>query len=513
MMWLRWCVVFSMCYSVVCFSQEQLTFKNPTVTIAIEQTPTSFNPLSDSGEMAQHFRHLLFDPLFRWDKNHQIESRLVKFWKQIDDKTVRFYLRKNIRFHSGNLLTAKDVIWSVGEAKKQRTNVFFNNLDKIIMRGEYTFDITSRLSNSQLFDYLTSIFILDSSFYDKNSALLTKAPTLISDPVNKLPLSGTGPYTVHQYNPLLGIEVVSNPNYWGGDSDVKYFRFMQVNKTQSRLFALLADDVQISYATPSQNIKDVSESGAKRLLLVDSPNAIFLAINDKLTPALKNKKIRKALHLAIDQEGMLKHILNGVGQVNSSVIELTENKLSRQQMDGSISLPSYDLNKSKAMLKTLTLPKELSLLVMLNEQVDMEKIALTLANMVNRIGIKVTIQKVDSKEIWNKTNLYYDLTLSTWHTQLLNRDNVYDDLFINSYLSDYLRDKSEQGAITNDFDSKFKYFELLQQEDWVVPLFSKKTIWAESGNFNLKDIFSSNGIPYWSLLKVENKQDDTPLAR
>ena len=512
-MWLRWCVVFSMCFSVACFSQEQLTFKNPTVTIAIDQTPTSFNPLSDTGEMAQQFKHLLFDPLFRWDKNHQIENRLVKSWKRINDKKIRFYLRKNVRFHSGNLLTSKDVIWSIEEAKKQRSNIFFNSLDKVVIYDRYTFDITSRLSSTQLFDYLTAIFILDSSFYNKNSALLTKAPTLISPPVNKLPLSGTGPYVVEQYNPLLGIEVVANPNYWDGYSDVKYFRFMQVNKAQSRLFALLADDVQISYAIPNESTKDVSESGLKRLFNVASPNAIFLAINDKLTPALKNTQTRKALHLAIDQKGMLKHILNGAGQVNSSIIELTENQSSNQQMDASLSSSSYDLNKSKATLKTLTLPKQLSLLVMLDEQVDMEKVALTLANMFNRIGIKIAIQKVDSKEIWNKTNLYYDLTLSTWHTQLLSRDNVYDDLFLNSFLSDYLRDKSEQGEVTNDFDSRFEYFELLQQEDWVVPLFSQETIWAESGDFNLNDIFSINGIPYWSLLKIENKQEDILLDR
>ena len=505
-MWLRWCFVFSMCYSFACFSQEQLTFTNPIVTIAIEQTPTSFNPLTDKGEMAPQFKHLLFDPLFRWDKNHHIENRLVKSWKRINDKTIRFYLRKNVRFHSGNLLTSKDVIWSIEEAKKQPSNVFFNSLDKVTIIDRYTFDMTSRLSSIQLFDYLTAIFILDSSFYNKNHTLLTKAPTLISAPVKKLPVSGTGPYIVNQYNPLLGIELVSNPSYWDGYSNIKYFRFMQVNNAQSRLFALLSDDVQISYATPNESIKDVSENGMKRLLQVDSPNAVFLAINDKLTPALKNAKTRKALHLAIDQEGMLKHILNGAGHVNASIISLTEKQLPNQKMDVSVASPSYDLNKSKAMLKTLTLPKQLSLLVMLDEQIDMEKVALTIANMLKRIGIEVTIQKVTSKEVWNKTNLYYDLTLSTWQTTLLSRDNVYDDLFINSFLSDYLRDKSEQGAVTNSFNSKFEYFELLQQEDWIVPLFSQATIWAKSGNFNLKDIFSSNGIPYWSLLK--NKPQD-----
>jgi len=493
-----------MCYSVVCFS-EQLISGSPTVTIAIDKTPTTFNPLSIKGDMGQQFKHLLFDPLFRWDKNHQLENRLVKNWKQIDKKTIRFYLRENVHFHSGNLLTAKDVIWSIEEAKKQPNNVFFNSLEKVTIGNTYTFDITSRLSSPQLFDYLTGIFILDSSFYNKNYSLLTSLPKLISSPVKQLPLSGSGPYKVKQFNPLLGLEVVSNPSYWGNIPDIKLFRFMQVNRPQSRLFALLADDVQISYSTPNENLQDIFENKSKRLLQVSSPNAVFLTINDKLNPSLKNEKIRRALHLAIDQQGLLKHILKGAGEVNASIISLIENQFSNKKTDALSASLAYDLDQSKAMLKTLTLPKQLSLLVIKDEQVDMEKVALTLVKMLKRIDINVVTQTIDSKEIWNKTNLYYDLTLSNWQTELLSRTNVYDELFINSFLSDYLRDKSEQESVSNQVDSKFEYFELLQQKSWVIPLFSEHEIWAESGEFNLKDIFSSNGIPYWSRLKMVAK--------
>ena len=493
-----------MCYSVACFS-EQLLNKKAMVTIAIEQTPTTFNPLSDNDGMGQQFKHLFFEPLFRWDKNHQIENVLVKNWKRIDTKTMRFYLRENIHFHSGNLLTTKDVLWSIEEAKKQPSNVFFNSLEKTTIGNAYTFDITSRLSSSQLFDYLSAIFILDSSFYSKNPSLLTSLPKLIPSPIKLLPLSGSGPYIMSQFNPLLGLEVVSNPRYWGNIPDIKRFRFMQVNKPQSRLFALLADDVQISYSPPNESFKEVSQSKHKRLLQVSSPNAVFLTINDKLNPALKNEKIRKALHLSIDQQGLLKHILKGGGEVNTSIISLIENQFSKQKKDALSASLAYDLEQSKAMLKTLTLPKQLSLLVMKGEQVDMEKVALAIVKMLKRIDINVVTQIIDSKEIWNKTNLYYDLTLSNWQTQLLSQGNVYDELFINSVLSDYLRDKSEQGSISNNVNSKFEYFELLQQKSWVIPLFSQHAIWAESGYFNLKDIFSSNGIPYWSQLKVVPK--------
>ena len=34
-----------------------------------------------------------------------------------DDLTMRFYLRKGVKFHSGNPFTAEDVIWTIDRFK------------------------------------------------------------------------------------------------------------------------------------------------------------------------------------------------------------------------------------------------------------------------------------------------------------------------------------------------------------------------------------------------------------
>lgn len=511
-MLLRWLVVVSIFFSFTCFAQKESIFNTETITIAIDKIPTSFSPFADKEHITQQFRHLLFDPLFRWDHKHQLENRLVKSWKRIDDKTVRFYLRKDIKFHSGNRLTSNDVLWSFEQAKKEKhyNAKFFNKVDSVKRHSRSSFDIRSSFTDLRLLDHLTYLFILDSTFYKKNKISLDKAPSIIFPPIKTLPTSGTGPYLVYQYNPILGLTVKVNKSYWDNIPSVNSFRFMRVNSAQSRLFALLADDVQVSYSISNKNIIDITENKAKNLVKVPSSNAVFLTINDKLSPILSDKKARGAIHLAINQQGMLKHILNGNGRIERSFMSLSEDSFLDKQGRSTPIIPEYNLHKSKFLLKNVKLPKQLSLLVMLDEVGNTEQVAIALTHMLNKIGIQVVIQKIISREIWDNTNLYYDLTLSTWHTRLISRENIYEDLFLNSFLSSYLQDKFTLKGISDDLQAQSEHFELLQNEGWLMPLFFQDEIWAVHEKFNLEDIFSTNGIPYWSLLEmkepmVENK--------
>jgi len=244
---------------------------------------------------------------------------------------------------------------------------------------------------------------------------------------------------------------------------------------------------------------------------VPSSNVIFLTINDKLSPILENEDARKAIHLAINHQGMLKYILKDNGQVHPSILSLAENTLVDGKSNPSKEImPEYDLDKAKSLIKKMNVPKQMSLLVMLDEVGNTKKVAEALTKMLKRIGITVVTQEIDSKDIWKNTNLYYDFTVSTWDTRLMSRDNMFENLFLDSDLSDYLQDKFKQQGLNNNFKSQSDYFKSLQQNNWIIPLFYQDKIWAQNNKFNLKEIFSSNGIPYWSLFKVKKQIEITP---
>jgi peptide/nickel transport system substrate-binding protein len=80
-----------------------------TLKMALDADPESMDPhVQLSGGMLQ-YTHLVFDPLIRWTKDMKFEPRLAEKWERIDDLTVRFHLRKDVKFHSGNPFTPPTV--------------------------------------------------------------------------------------------------------------------------------------------------------------------------------------------------------------------------------------------------------------------------------------------------------------------------------------------------------------------------------------------------------------------
>ena len=59
------------------------------------------------------YTHWVFDSLVRIRQDMSIEPRLAKRWERIDDLTMRFHLRKGVKFHSGNPFTATDVKFTI----------------------------------------------------------------------------------------------------------------------------------------------------------------------------------------------------------------------------------------------------------------------------------------------------------------------------------------------------------------------------------------------------------------
>jgi ABC-type transport system substrate-binding protein len=69
-----------------------------------------------SGGMLQ-LSHMSFDPLIRWTKDLAFENRLATSYERLNPTTVRFNLRKGVKFHSGNPMTAADFKWTFDRLK------------------------------------------------------------------------------------------------------------------------------------------------------------------------------------------------------------------------------------------------------------------------------------------------------------------------------------------------------------------------------------------------------------
>ena len=461
-----------------------------SVQIAVTDIPKSFSPFASTA-LSEQYSHLFYDPLVRWGKERKIEYRLLEKYKVQSKNKTRFYLKKNIYFHSGNILTSKDVIWSIQESlKNEYLDKKLANSIKVQRINNYQFYIESPLSQEQILDYLTHVFILDSAFYIEKATDYDANQVAIRYPVKELPLSGTGPYKISSFYPDVNVQVEESLTYWSTKPALKKINFLKIKSIDSRLYALLANDVDISASVSNKYINSLQMSGNKEIYQTSSMNTLFLAVNEQNNTLLNTEVARNALHLSINQLGILKHVLNGTGVVEDNFQVANENPI----------MPEYDVTAAKNIFKKIDAPKQLTLLVMQDDSLYKDEVVFALVNMLKKVGISLKVTEASSIEQWKELESEHQLLLTMWRTRLIEEQNIYRDIFIASLLSDYLKLAFDKQHNNLTMDEKIQVFNDLQKSDKIIPLFSKNIIWAADNQFDLTNIFSVNGIPYWHLL-------------
>jgi peptide/nickel transport system substrate-binding protein len=469
-------------------TEQQLT---DTVQIAVDKLPVFFSPYAAS-PLELQYAHLFFDPLVRWERKPQVEKRLVRDWQIVSRKVMRFYLKKGITFHSGNELNSRDITWTFSQiVKEPRTRRLFSGISSIKVVDRYSFDVHSLLSPGQILDYFSHFFVMDARFYQQHAIDTNTSHEAVTVGHNKLLVSGTGPYKIKEYNPALHLHVVSNKTYWQGEAALPELNFIKIQSADSRTFALLADDIDISESVSNQMLDTLRFIDSKRVVELPCANLFFLTINQQKSNILQQKAIREAINLAINKQGMLKHIIHGMGKIAAIYTPLRQTEAS---------LPVYDLAKAKSIFSKVKVPLELTLLVLSEQAEQMPEIVEALVNMMKRLGIKLLVTVVDDREVWSKNLFAYDFSLSVWHSTLMNSENIYHALFADSILSGYFSSIFQEQKLAGSVDKQAVFFTRMQQRYQIIPLLFHNQIWAADNRYNLPAIFSMNGVPYWHLL-------------
>jgi peptide/nickel transport system substrate-binding protein len=84
-----------------------------TVTMLIENSPTSLDPRIGVDAQSEHIGSLIFDSLVHKDAHFNLQPWIATSWETPDPLTYRFHLRTDVHFHNGQALTARDVKYTL----------------------------------------------------------------------------------------------------------------------------------------------------------------------------------------------------------------------------------------------------------------------------------------------------------------------------------------------------------------------------------------------------------------
>ena len=297
--------------------------------------PVPLDPAVARDVNAAFMTRQVFRGLTRFDENLEPVPELAKRIEISPDQlTYRFTLDENAKFADGKPITAQDVIFSLTRALDPRTAVEtgvslggpsylvdISGADELI-RGE-----TDQLSGIRAIDDRTVEIHLKSpraTFLMK----LASAPGAIVDPADvarggewwRKP-NASGPFVVESWRPDEELVLAANPNYVGGEPDLKRITF-RLGPNASNPFNLYqADEIDVAQV-PIQAIDRVSDPGSPLLNELDvSPilSTQYIAFRTDVAPT-NDPQIRRAILLAFPRWKVADILLDGRQTVANGLI-------------------------------------------------------------------------------------------------------------------------------------------------------------------------------------------------
>ena len=173
---------------------------------------TRINPAIDEhGEI----NLLLFDGLMGHDEHNKVVPALAeKYDLDEETNTYTFKLRKGVKWHDGNKLTAEDVKFTIDAImdpdNESEIASNYEDVEKIDVKDDRTISFKLKDPNVAFLEYMT-IGILPKH--------LLEGKNMQEDDYFKAPI-GTGPYKFVSWDEGQSIVLKKNEDYWNGEPNI-----------------------------------------------------------------------------------------------------------------------------------------------------------------------------------------------------------------------------------------------------------------------------------------------------
>ncbi len=398
--------------------------QRPSITIAVQQIANSaaLEPLREQSNVGQRAFSFLFETLIMSNLLGKLEPvpGLAESWKRIDDRTVEFSLRKGVKFHNGDELTADDVVFTfsrdrmfgpdydISSTKTLFTSVLirdsnqgknlppevpavakrlFPALEKVEAVDKYTVRFTNRTPDVTLEGRIGRLGsdIISRRAYEEAKSWLDWARAPVS----------TGPYKVREFQPDQVLVMDAHDDYWGGRPPIRSVRMVVVPEVATRINGLLAGQFDFICDVPPDQIPGI-EKNPKFEVLGSTIVNHRLTVFDKNHPRLADPRIRQAFTHAIDRQAIVEALWSGRTRVPAGL----QWEFYGPMFVENWTVPSFDLAKAKALLKEANYKGDpIPYRLLNNYYTNQVSTAQVLIEMWRQAGLNV---QIEMKENWQQ---------------------------------------------------------------------------------------------------------------
>ncbi|MER6170235.1 ABC transporter substrate-binding protein [Streptosporangium sp. NPDC001681] len=362
---------------------------------------------------------------------------LAESWETSPDKlTWTFTMRAGATWSDGRPVTAQDAAWTFNkimtdDGAKTANGPAVENFDTVTASDDRTLVIKTKKPQASMLEL--PIPIVPKHVWES-------VPDIGTYENEVYPAVGSGPYIAVEHKKNAYVRLKANPSYWRGAPAIDELHVIFYENPEAAIAGLKKGDIdwigrlqgpQFEALAGDANITQWNTQGRRASYLQFNPGAATAGgepIGDG-HPALKDVRVRRAIHHAIDKKALVEQAQNGLAvPADGSIIPpMYQEFFWKAEGDKAVTFDLAEANRildeagyAKGADGVRTMPDggrklEMRFSIHTDEPVE-DKIAQFLTGWLKDIGIQLTTRRLDSNKFTEETGstALYDIAISGW---------------------------------------------------------------------------------------------------
>ena len=283
-----------------------------TVVVGMRSDFGPLNPILSTDQYTEEInKYALYTPLVTYDKDLNVQPHLAESWELQGDTAVLFRLRRDVKWHDGQPVTAEDVKFTFDMAKDPAAASLIGSAYIAEVRAAEVVDpytirfIFARPHAQALEDFWWAPA-------PKHLLQNVGAAEMRNSEFNRQPV-GSGPFKFGEWRAGERLVLVRNdqfPASLGGPPNVDRVVFRVIPEPPTMMTELLTGGVDVDVPVVPDQVAELRKNNDVKLFAFPGRTVYYIGWNTQRAP-FTDAAVRRAMTLAINRQQIIDAILQG----------------------------------------------------------------------------------------------------------------------------------------------------------------------------------------------------------
>lgn len=353
-----------------------------TLIVADQYDPTTLDPIGHNDYPTSRACSHIYDTLIFLNPDGTLRPGLAESWEFLTDKDYKMILRKGVKFHNGEEMTAADVKFSLERANTpagSHIHTYSQDLDYVEIVDDYTVIIHLKKVNYPFFSSLV---------HSWGNIVCKKAVEAAGDDYGMNPV-GTGPFKFKEWAKGDHYTFERFDDYWGNKAKFKTLTVRSIPEPTNRTIELETGAVDIAYPVTTIELARIEENSELELQRKVLPSTTYMGFNVNKAP-FNDLRVRQAISLLLDTVNIQRAVFRGVGQTPRSLIP----EVTKYSINNELPVHVRDVEAAKKLFAEAGVdPSTIKMVIRSNERKERIDMATIIQAQLAEVGIQSEIMQ------------------------------------------------------------------------------------------------------------------------